>query len=355
MPNRDFWSKQRVFLTGHTGFKGSWTALWLARMGAKVHGYSLAPETTPNLHDLIGNATGMTSTIGDIRDVLALQQAVDACDPTVAIHMAAQPLVRRSYREPAETYDVNVMGTLHVLNALRRAPHLRAILVVTTDKVYMNDNSGRPFIETDPLGGHDPYSSSKAACEELVSCYRQSYFEEAGIRLTTARAGNVVGGGDWSEDRLIPDIWRAMLAGQPVTLRNPGSTRPWQHVLDPVSGYLDYVEALASDAAVALPNALNLAPATDSPMNVQAVTETLGKALGMHETWRLDEGDNPAEMTMLTLDASLATRALGWRPRLTGRQAVEWSADWYIRQHQGQDATVLTLAQIDEYEGLATH
>ncbi|WP_141058373.1 CDP-glucose 4,6-dehydratase [Stenotrophomonas rhizophila] len=354
MPNCDFWSKQRVFLTGHTGFKGSWTALWLARMGAQVHGYSLAPETAPNLHDLIGNAKGMTSTIGDIRDPLALQRAVDACDPTVAIHMAAQPLVRRSYREPAETYDVNVMGTLHVLNTLRRAPRLRAILVVTTDKVYMNDDSGRPFVETDPLGGHDPYSSSKAACEELVSCYRQSYFEEAGIRVATARAGNVVGGGDWSEDRLIPDIWRAMLTGQPVTLRNPGSTRPWQHVLDPVSGYLDYVEALASDGAVALPNALNLAPATDSPMSVQAVTETLGEALGMRETWRLDEGDNPVEMTMLTLDASLATRVLGWHPRLTGRQAVEWSADWYIRQHQGQDATALTLAQIDEYEGLAT-
>lgn len=354
MPNCDFWSEQRVFLTGHTGFKGSWTALWLARMGAQVHGYSLAPETTPSLHDLIGNATGMTSTIGDIRDPLALQQAVDACDPTVAIHMAAQPLVRRSYREPAETYDVNVMGTLHVLNALRRAPHLRAVLVITTDKVYMNDDSGRPFIETDPLGGHDPYSSSKAACEELVSCYRQSYFEKAGIRLATARAGNVVGGGDWSEDRLIPDIWRAMLAGQPVTLRNPGSTRPWQHVLDPVSGYLDYAEALASDSAAALPNALNLAPAADSPMNVQAVTETLGNALGMHETWRLDESDNPVEMKMLTLDASLATQVLGWYPRLTGRQAVEWSADWYIRQHQGQDATTLTLAQIAEYEGLAT-
>lgn len=353
MPNHNFWSNQRVFLTGHTGFKGSWASLWLWRMGAQVHGYSLAPETTPNLHDLIGKATGMASTIGDIRDPAALRRAVDACNPTVAIHMAAQPLVRRSYREPAETYDVNVMGTLHVLEALRRAPNLRAILVVTTDKVYLNDNSGRPFTENDALGGHDPYSSSKAACEELVSCYRQSYLKEVGIRVATARAGNVVGGGDWSEDRLIPDIWRAMLAGQPVTLRNPASTRPWQHVLDPVSGYLDYAEALASDSESALPNALNLAPAADSPMSVQAVTELLGAALGMHEPWRLDQGENPVEMKMLTLDASLGTRTLGWRPRLTGRQAVEWSADWYIKQHQGHDATALTLAQIDAYEGLA--
>lgn len=353
MLDREFWKSQRVFLTGHTGFKGSWTALWLSRMGARQLGYSLEPETRPSMFHLVGGMDGLESIIGDIRDPAGLSRAIAGFDPTVAIHMAAQPLVRRSYREPAETYATNVMGTLNVLQALRSAPNLRAVLVITTDKVYRNDDSGRAFREDDPLGGHDPYSSSKAACEEVVSCYRQSYYEDAGVRLATARAGNVVGGGDWSEDRLIPDIWRAVLKGEPVTLRNPASVRPWQHVLDPVSGYLRYVEALASEAGDSLPHALNFAPAADAPMTVQEVTETLGRSLGMNETWKLAEGSQPVEMKLLMLDATLAGRSLGWQPRLTGRRAIEWSASWYLEQHKGGSARRLTEAQIDAYEALS--
>lgn len=352
MPTRDFWSKQRVFLTGHTGFKGSWMARWLSRMGAVQTGYARAPETDPALFPQL-EIPRLTSVIGDICDPAPLAAAVKACDPTIGIHMAAQPLVRRSYREPAETYASNVMGTLNVLDSLRlHGPNLKAVLVVTTDKVYRNDDSGQAFKENDALGGHDPYSSSKAACEEVVSCYRQSYYEEAGVPLVSARAGNVVGGGDWSEDRLVPDIWRAMVRGDPVVLRNPASVRPWQHVLDPVSGYLDYIEAAASGKFADMPRALNFAPAADSPMTVQEVTEALGSAMDLDKPWELAEGAQPVEMKLLTLDATLATKSIGWEPQLTGRQAVEWTAEW-IRQTRGNvSAQEAVDAQIDQYEAL---
>lgn len=352
MPTRDFWSGQRIFLTGHTGFKGSWMARWLSRMGAVQTGYARAPETDPALFPQL-EIPGLTSVIGDICDPAPLNAAVKACDPTIAIHMAAQPLVRLSYREPTETYATNVMGTINVLEALRHnAPNLKAVVVVTTDKVYRNDNSGHAFKEDDPLGGHDPYSSSKAACEEVVSCYRQSYFDEAGIPLAAARAGNVVGGGDWSEDRLVPDIWRAMMRGEAVVLRNPASVRPWQHVLDPVSGYLDYVEAIATGPWADQPRALNFAPAADSPMTVQEVTEMLGAAMDLDNPWELAEGAQPVEMKLLTLDASLAGRTIGWRPQLTGRQAVEWTADWIKQTRSGTSAQDAVDAQIDQYEAL---
>ncbi|MDZ4309652.1 MAG: CDP-glucose 4,6-dehydratase [Cypionkella sp.] len=352
MPDKNFWDGQRVLLTGHTGFKGSWTALWLSQMGAEVLGYALVPETKPALFDLLSPVPGLNSVVGDIRDPAPLNSAVADFSPTLAIHMAAQPLVRRSYREPVETYGVNVMGTAHVLEALRRVQGLKAALVITTDKVYRNDDSGRAFREVDPLGGHDPYSSSKAACEEVVSSWRQSYFESLGIPLATARAGNVVGGGDWSEDRLVPDIWRAMVEGKSVILRNPESVRPWQHVLDPVSGYLTYVEALASGRRD-LPHTLNFAPAADSPMTVREVTETLGAGLGIEKPWQLAEGAQPVEMKLLTLDASLAAHTIGWRPLLTGRQAIEWSAEWYLARHRGEDVKAKTVAQIQRYEALA--
>lgn len=353
MLDRDFWPQQRVFLTGQTGFKGSWASLWLSHLGARQHGLALAPETAPSLYELFGDLPGREiSSIGDIRDPDTVSRAVSDCDPTVAIHMAAQPLVRRSYRSPVETYGSNVMGTVHVLEALRHAPNLKAVLIITTDKVYRNDDSGRPFRESDHLGGHDPYSSSKAACEEVVSSYRQSYYKESGIRVATARAGNVVGGGDWSEDRLVPDIWRAMLDGSSVKLRNPASTRPWQHVLDPVSGYFRYVEALAGQEGASMPPALNFAPATDAPLTVQAVAERLGNALGVAESWRLDDGPQPAEMKLLTLDASLAASTIGWRPRLTGREAIDWAAEWYLDIHRGGDARVRAMAQITAYESL---
>lgn len=355
MPDRSFWASQRVFLTGHTGFKGSWMAMWLSRMGATVTGYALSSETEPALFPMLGELPGLTSVIGDIRDQGSVSAAVAACDPTIAIHMAAQPLVRRSYRDPAETYAINVMGTLHVLDALRYAPNLRAVLVITTDKVYRNDDGGHAFCEDDALGGHDPYSSSKAACEEVVSCYRHSYFDEAGVPLATARAGNVVGGGDWSEDRLIPDIWRAMVRGEGVVLRNPLSVRPWQHVLDPVSGYLDYVQALAGDVEGKLPRALNFAPASDNPMTVQDVTETLGKAMGVTIPWTLETGAQPVEMKLLTLDASLAARTIGWHPQLTGQQSIAWTADWMGDTSADVSARDAVNLQIDAYEKRLSH
>lgn len=352
MPTRDFWSGQRVFLTGHTGFKGSWASRWLSKLGARVTGFSLPPNSEPALFSLL-QTQNLTSVLGDIRDPDALAVAIETCDPTIAIHMAAQPLVRRSYREPAATYATNVMGTLNVLEALRHhAPHVRAVLVITTDKVYANDNSGHPFVEDDRLGGHDPYSSSKAACEEVVSSYRQSFYDEAGIPLATARAGNVIGGGDWSEDRLIPDIWRAMDRGDAVVLRNPESVRPWQHVLDPISGYLDYLEAMATGRWPDLPRALNFAPVPDSPMTVREVTETLGSAMGLPDPWQLDESSQPVEMKLLTLDASLARKSIAWAPQLTGRQAVEWTADWIRATRGSSTAESAVDAQIEQYESL---
>ena len=352
MPSTEFWRSQRVFVTGHTGFKGAWTTRWLSRLGATQHGFALAPNTTPSPFSNL-DTPGLTSCLGDVRDTEVLAEAVRRAHPTVAIHMAAQPLVRRSYREPAETYTTNVIGTLNVLDVLRHyAPTLKAVLVITTDKVYANDNSGRAFFEGDRLGGHDPYSSSKAACEEVVSCYRQSYFEDLGVPIAAARAGNVIGGGDWSEDRLIPDIWRALEAGHGVVLRNPDSVRPWQHVLDPVSGYLDYLEAMASDRWIDLPRALNFAPVPDDPMTVREVTESLGRAMDISQPWELAEGSQPVEMKLLTLDASLAAGSIGWRPQLTGRRAVEWTADWIRATRAGTPMQDAVDDQIEQYETL---
>lgn len=350
MLDKQFWSEQRVFLTGHTGFKGSWTAKWLASIGARVAGYALAPNTTPDLHSKLFPLPGVTSTFGDILDVSPLEKAVADADPTIAIHMAAQPLVRRSYREPARTYAVNVMGTLNVLEALRKAPNLKTIVVVTTDKVYRNDDSGHVFVESDPLGGHDPYSSSKAACEEVVSCYDQSYLADSGVAIATVRAGNVVGGGDWSEDRLLPDIWRAMQSGEPLVLRNPLSTRPWQHVLDPVSGYLTFAERLHLTGGKGLPKALNFAPVADEPLTVKTAAEMMGDALGIEQAWVQAEGFQPVEMKLLALDSSLAYKSIGWKPILTGREAIQWTADWFLNQRQGGNCSTFTAKQIAEYE-----
>lgn len=354
MPTSEFWQGERVFVTGHTGFKGAWTTRWLSQLGATQVGFALPPSTSPALFPNL-DTPRLTSVLGDIREPEALVQAVQDADPTIAIHMAAQPLVRLSYREPAETFATNVMGTLNVLEALRRhGRNLKAVLVVTTDKVYANDNSGHAFVESDRLGGHDPYSSSKVACEEVVSSYRQSYFDELGVPLASARAGNVIGGGDWSEDRLIPDIWRALEKGEGVVLRNPDSVRPWQHVLDPVSGYLDYVEAMASGRWSELPSALNFAPLPDEPMTVRDVTESLGNAMGVRHPWRLADGTQPVEMKLLTLDASLANRSIGWTPRLTGRQAVEWTAQWIEATRGGASIQEAVDAQIKRYEELPT-
>ncbi|MEM7190674.1 MAG: CDP-glucose 4,6-dehydratase [Pseudomonadota bacterium] len=345
--NPDFWQGRRVLLTGHTGFKGAWAARWLTRLGAQVTGFALAPETTPSLHDLA--ASDATSIIGDIRDRAAVSAAVRTSQPEIVLHLAAQPLVRRSYREPADTFATNVMGTVNLLDALREEQDLRAVLIVTTDKVYENDEAGRAFDEADRLGGHDPYAASKAASELAVVSFARSYFDAKGIPVATARGGNVIGGGDWSEDRLIPDIIRAAQAGEPLNLRNPGATRPWQHVLDCLDGYLTFAEALATTNGA--PRALNIGP--HDPADTQTVAQVaaaMHAALGYESEWNLDTAPHPHEMAALALNPEAALRHLGWEGRLTSTQAIRLTADWYAAWANGGDMATATDAQIADYQ-----
>lgn len=345
LPNADFWRGRRVLLTGHTGFKGAWAALWLEAMGAEVTGFALAPDTSPALVDLLEPWTGLSSHIGDVRDREAVAAAVADARPSIALHMAAQPLVRRSYREPVETFAANAMGTVHVLEALRAAPDLEAILVVTTDKVYRNADDGRPFTEDDALGGHDPYSASKAACEMAVHSWAESYFRPKGVRVATARGGNVVGGGDWSEDRLVPDLVRAAQASRAVELRYPDATRPWQHVLDCVVGYLVYLERLAQ---VDAPTALNIGPDPEDELPVRRAAELVVEELkGL--PWMRQSGDHPPEMSRLALDPRAARVSLGYRPRLSSEEGLRWAVDWYRDFSAGRPARDLCLAQLDRY------
>jgi CDP-glucose 4,6-dehydratase len=342
-----FWSGKRVFVTGHTGFKGAWLILWLRELGARTGAVSLAPSTEPNLHGLLfGQAPA--DEICDIRDARTLVQRMQAFEPEIVIHMAAQPLVRASYLRPQETFETNVMGTANVLQAIRETASVRVGVIVTTDKVYENNGEGRPFIETDRLGGHDPYSNSKACAELVTQSYRDSYFSTAGATaIATARAGNVIGGGDWSEDRLVPDLVRAMIAGQPVELRYPASVRPWQHVLDPLSGYLRLAERLFIDPATA-PKAVNFGPDPDGFVTVSALVEQLDGALD-GRGWRQAPGDHPKEATVLTLATALAKESLLWQPGLDVTQTIGWTADWYRAWHAGADMRAFTLSQINTY------
>lgn len=352
-PNRQFWSGRRVLLTGHTGFKGSWMSLWLEGLGASVMGFSLAPDHEPDLHGLLAPFNNHVSTISDLRDAASLTRCINAFTPQIVLHMAAQPLVRRSYADPSGTFATNLQGTVNLLEALRSSDQLQAIVVVTTDKVYANNGDGRPFLEDDRLGGHDPYSASKAAAEIAVQSYAHSFFDARGIAVATARAGNVVGGGDWSEDRLVPDVWRALHAGRQLELRYPAATRPWQHVLDPLLGYLLYAEDLANNLP-ALPRALNLGPnADEAVLSVANVADTISHSLGMPGGWRLAEGPQPPEMPTLALDATLAHRSIGWEPRLTSQMALDWTADWYRNFDMGKDMRAFCQAQLERYEEIA--
>lgn len=356
MPDPAFWRNKRVLLTGHTGFKGAWAALWLAEMGAKVHGLALAPETEPSLFELAGIVASLNHHVVDVRDGAAVAAAVAAAKPEIVLHLAAQPLVRRSYREPTLTFETNVMGTAHLLDAVldsADAGHTKAVLVITSDKVYANDDQGRAFCEGDALGGHDPYSASKAAVEMLVHA-SQSRFTATGIALGTARGGNVIGGGDYSEDRIVPDIVRAALHGESVILRNPASTRPWQHVLDCLAGYFVLAEALASDPET--PRAVNIGPDPGTPITVADLAEAIAPALGLREAWRLavDADKQPREMASLSLDPTLARTRLGIRDRLAGRAALEWTAEWYAGVMADHSARVLCLEQITAYTGQRT-
>jgi len=347
-PDAAFWAGRRVFLTGHTGFKGAWARLWLEQMGATVAGYALAPTSDPSLHALLG-CPDAVGTIADIRDRSRFAAALAAARPELVLHMAAQPLVRRSYAEPVETFDVNVMGTVNLLEAVRAVSSVKTVLVVTTDKVYHNDESGRAFREDDRLGGHDPYSASKAACELVVASYRASFLESAGIRVVSARGGNVIGGGDFSEDRLVPDVVRAAQSGRCLEIRNPAATRPWQHVLDCLAGYFLYAEAV--HAGLSVPPALNFGPAVDDPQaTVAEVAAAVQRGMGLAPAWADGRDANqPREMHTLGLDPALAAKALGWRPRLKGPDVALWTARWYDGWRRGEAARALTLDQIDTF------
>ncbi|CAM3243872.1 CDP-glucose 4,6-dehydratase [Sphingomonas zeae] len=331
-----FWAGKRVFLTGHTGFKGSWMALWLQRMGAEVTGFALAPPTTPALFDVARVADGMTSIIGDIRDRQTLEQALVLADPEIVIHMAAQPLVRASYDDPVGTYATNVMGTVHLLEAVRRVPGVRACVVVTTDKCYENREWPWGYREDEAMGGYDPYSNSKGCAELVTSAYRRSFFSDGKTALASGRAGNVIGGGDWADDRLIPDILRAVAKGEPVSIRNPISIRPWQHVLEPVGGYLVLAQALWSMPEAAA-EAWNFGPRDDDAQPVQWIVERMCEAWGNGATWVHDENVQPHEARYLKLDISKARAGLRWTPRWSLAQALESIVAWHRAWLAGAD------------------
>jgi CDP-glucose 4,6-dehydratase len=346
-----FWAGKRVFVTGHTGFKGSWLTLWLDALGAKVAGYALPPPPDkPSLWGLVEAKAGVASTLADIRELGMLGKAMDAAQPEIVFHLAAQSLVRSSYDDPVGTYATNVLGTVHVLEAARRATGLRALVNVTSDKCYENLETGQAYREADPMGGRDPYSNSKGCAELVTAAYRMSFFD--GARIASARAGNVIGGGDWALDRIVPDTVRAAVAGKPVQIRNPRAVRPWQHVLEPLAGYLQLAERLAEQTRD-FAEAWNFGPDETDAVPVETVVGTVTRLWGPQAGWKTDAGEHPHEAHFLRLDSSKARSRLGWRPRLRLPLALEWTVDWYRRQAQGGDALQLTREQIERYMELA--
>jgi CDP-glucose 4,6-dehydratase len=346
--NREFWRGRRVLLTGHTGFKGAWAAVWLSELGAEVTGLALPPEQTPSLFELAGVHRLVDSHIVDLRHAAAVERFLDERSFDLVLHMAAQPIVRAAIADPISTFASNIMGTAHLLQALRAQPELQAVLAITSDKVYANDGGGRAFAEGDALGGKDPYSASKAATEIIVQSFAQSYFEPAGVPLATARGGNVIGGGDFSRDRIVADIVRAAHAGEAVVLRHPEATRPWQHVLDCLAGYFRHLEALAVDPAA--PRALNFGPRPGGAEVTVGELATLGvEALG-GKPWVHEPDAGSLEARSLAIDAGLAKRTLGFESRLDAPEAVALTMDWYRRQAAGEDALALCRAQIEGYE-----
>jgi CDP-glucose 4,6-dehydratase len=351
------WAGKRVFLTGHTGFKGGWAALWLASKGAIVRGYALDPCTEPNLFTEAKIGSVIEDIRGDIRDGAALDAAMTSFAPDVVFHMAAQPLVRYSYVDPIGTFETNVIGTARVLDAVRRTPSVRAVVSITTDKCYENKEWLWGYRETDPLGGYDPYSSSKACAEIVSAAYRQSYFPVGEIAkhhcgVATGRAGNVIGGGDWSLDRLIPDLVRGFLAGEPVRIRRPQAIRPWQHVLEPVFGYILLAEKLLSADAARYATAFNFGPSDDDAQTVGWIVEKMTGFWGGNASWVLDEDPSVHEAGYLKLDASRARAELAWHPRLRLNTALEWLVDWYKAWQGGEDMHRFTLNQIAAFEKL---
>jgi CDP-glucose 4,6-dehydratase len=350
-----FWASKRVFLTGHTGFKGSWTSLWLQQMGAELTGFALAPPTDPSLFEVARVGEDMTSIIGDIRDAEGLSRALHEADPEIVIHMAAQPLVRASYNDPVGTYATNVMGTVHLLEAVRKAPTVRAVCVVTTDKCYENREWVWGYREDEPMGGYDPYSNSKGCSELVVSAYRRSFFQgKDRVAIASGRAGNVIGGGDWAADRLVPDTLRAIAAGEPVSIRNPLSIRPWQHVLEPVSGYLVLCQALWNDPTRAA-DAWNFGPRDDDARPVQWIVEHLCGLWENDASWTRDASVQPHEANYLKLDISKARAGLGWEPRWTLGEALDAIANWHRGWLSGADMRAYCLNDLERFVGAGQH
>jgi CDP-glucose 4,6-dehydratase len=344
-----FWRGRRVLVTGHTGFKGSWLSLWLQELGAEVHGYGLAAPTEPSLYEAARVSEGMAGSVaGDVRDRAAVAEAVAAAAPDVLLHLAAQPLVRHSFADPVGTYETNVTGTANVLDAAGRAG-VRAVLVVTSDKCYAPRADGAPCREGDPLGGDDPYSSSKACAELVAGAWRRSF----GTALATVRAGNVIGGGDWAVDRLVPDAMRAALAGRPLLVRNPDAVRPWQHVLNPLSGYLEVAQRLGEDPGAAEP--WNFGPAADDELPVRAIADRIAELWGEGFEWRAQDDAGPPETALLRIDSTKARERLGWAPRWPLDEALSATVDWFRAWAAGADARAVTAAQIAAFAaGAAT-
>lgn len=343
-----FWKGKRVFLTGHTGFKGSWLSLWLQQMGAVVQGYALTPPTTPSLFDEARVAEDMVHTIGDVRDLDSLRAAMAAFRPEIVLHMAAQPLVRLSYSQPVETYATNVMGTVHLLEAVRHTPDVRVVVNVTTDKCYENKEWVWGYREDEPMGGYDPYSNSKGCSELVTSAYRRSFFQAGGPALASGRAGNVIGGGDWALDRLVPDILRAFEAGKPVIVRNPQATRPWQHVLEPLSGYLVLAQALWKQGQN-MAEGWNFGPEEKDARPVSWICDHLVNAWGTGASWQLDEAPNLHEANYLKLDVSKAKARLGWTPTWGLATALENIVTWHQAWLAKSDVRSLCLSQIEQF------
>jgi CDP-glucose 4,6-dehydratase len=352
-----FWRNKKVFITGHTGFKGSWLCLWLQQLGAEVHGYSRSSPSQPSLFEAAGLPSTMRSTLGDICDLSALRSSMEAFAPEVVFHLAAQPIVRESYRDPVATYQTNVMGTLNLLESVRQCPSVRAVVVVTSDKCYENQEWPWPYRETDHLGGRDPYSNSKACAELVVSCYNKSFFQtnnSAGhaVALASARAGNVLGGGDWAKDRLIPDMVRAFAAGETVSIRSPHAIRPWQHVLEALNGYLLLAERLVEDGGK-FAGPWNFGPAGSDLKPVEWIVRSLANYWGSGARWEYAASTDLPEANILKIDWSKASAGLGWKPALGLSRSLEWVTQWYKGFYAGRSARDLCVEQLTQFSQLS--
>jgi CDP-glucose 4,6-dehydratase len=353
-PDRAFWKGRRVLLTGHTGFKGAWLALWLSELGAKVTGLALPPQTTPNLFTLARVGEHANSVIGDISDLGTVRSCFASSSPEIVFHLAAQALVGESYAHPVETYRTNVLGTAHVLEAIRETGSVVAAVIVTSDKCYENRERTEPYREDEPLGGKDPYSSSKACAELVTGAYRSSFFQgPSACRIASARAGNVIGGGDWAAERLVPDLVCAFSAGRSAAIRSAAAVRPWQHVLEPLAGYILLAERLAGEGGEEFARAWNFGPSEEDCRPVSRLADAVASRWGDGARWHASEKTHAPEAGILKVDSRLAQEKLGWQRRMRLDTAIEWAIDWYRRQSAGEDAAPLSFGQIAAYERLA--